>query len=129
MIFFVQDFNGKWAITTFIVRVITVIFSTLIVFLVIKLVTVSEDDDIDPTTILLIIASVACIGIDIYFALMYYYYWKYPELRVDRSGKGPQYELDEENGEDNPNPSQPFPLSNLYEFTYQSGDVNHEKSS
>ena len=89
----------------------------------------SEDDGIAPATMLLIIIGAVSIGIDTYFTLMYYYYWKYPELRVDRSGKGPQYELDEENGEDNPNPSQPFPLSNLYEFTYQPGDVNQERSS
>ena len=117
-IFLVQDFNGIWAITTFIVRVITIVFSTLIVFLVIKLVTVSEDDDIDPTTILLIITSVVCIGIDIHFALMYYYYWKYPELRVDRSGKGPEDELNKEANDNNfpHDPKDPHmsTLSNIY---------------
>ena len=76
---------------TYFVRVVTICVSVILAILAIIFIAILEDNDlyVGLGIPLVIIVSSILIGIDIYFALMYYYYWKNPELRVDRNGKGP----------------------------------------
>ena len=95
LIFFVQDFDAKWAKTAFVVRAMTIICSLFIALFTVRLVAMFEDDHKALAILVLIIFSAVSISIDIYFTLIYFYYWKYPELRVDRSGNRPICEHEE----------------------------------
>ena len=78
-----------------------------------------KDGDIVLAIILLIIVGAMHISIDTYFTLMYCYYWKYPEQRMDRSDICSEDELNREAKVINFKYDQKEPhmssLSNIYE--------------
>ena len=96
LICFVQDFDSKWAKRTFIVRAITIVLNLFIVLYISRLVAIFEDDHKALAILLLIITGIASISVDTYFTLIYFYYWKHPELRFDRSGTRPIFKDEEE---------------------------------
>ena len=76
---------------TYHVRVVTIFISIALVIISIITIAILVDDSelarIGITFLIFISSIIICT--DSYFALMYYYYWKNPELRIDRNGKGP----------------------------------------
>ena len=99
--FMMKDFNELWAKITFLVRLISIALCILLILTEITLIAVLEDDDLAQKISLPIVITVGAvlIGIDIYFTLMYYQYWKYPGLRESRSDKEPEIELGAETGQ------------------------------
>ena len=109
-VFQIKLYNEEWARNTYIVRVATIVISIILIIVFVILIAVFGDDlerGIGiPATIIF-----GCIftGIDIYLTMMYYYYMKNPDLRVDRQGNGPDGQP-AQNG--NGNPARVAPASN-----------------
>ena len=95
---------------------ITIIVSLVFTLAVIVVIAAFADGyEIAVGIIFVLIFSSIFIGLDIYFTRMYFNFWKYPELRIDRKGNGPKgvqvQDVDgdqvEDAGTENQQPGQP----------------------
>ena len=133
LICFMQDFDAKWAKRTFIVRVITISFNLVIVLYIARLVAIFEDDHKTLAILFLIIAGVASISVDAYFTMIYFNYWKCPEVKVDRSGNRKICKQDEEAYENEMGvyntPSNAVQATDVDEFDNKLGIANADESS
>ena len=112
---------------------ITISFNLFIVLYVASLVAIYEDDHKVLAILLLIITGVVSISVDTYLTLVYFYYWKCPEVRVDRSGNKPISELDQESEENEMGiyhiPPQAVQATDVGEFPNKTGIVVADESS
>ena len=95
---------------------ITIIVSLVLTLAVIVVIAAFADGyEIAVGIIFVLIFSAIFIGLDIYFTRMYFNFWKYPELRIDRKGNGPKgVQVQDANGDqvegaatENQQPNQP----------------------
>ena len=94
-VFMAQNYNELWAKLTFVLRSVTLaLFSIMLITEIVILATIEDEDfDFEDSLPIVTIVGVILICIDIYFTLMYYQYWKHPELRENRTDKGPEVEI------------------------------------
>ena len=94
-VFMAQNYNELWAKLTFVLRSVTLaLFFIMLITEIVILATIEDEDfDFEDSLPIVTIVGVILICIDIYFTLMYYQYWKHPELRENRSDIGPEVEI------------------------------------
>ena len=93
-LFMYSLYEGSWAYKCYIFRIITTVIYIFIIAGVVVSIPIVEDGttEISLAISLNVVINGFFICLDFYFASIYYYYWRYPYLRVDRDGKGPNRE-------------------------------------
>ena len=94
-IFMKQNYTEIWAYRCYVTRIVTTIIFIVIILVIILAIALEDDEgwEIAVGISLTVIIYGIFILLDLYFALMYKYYWQNPHLRVDRKGLGPDGKL------------------------------------
>ena len=93
-IFMKQNYTEIWAYRCYVTRIVTTIIFIVIILVIILAIALEDDEgwEIAVGISLTVIIYGIFVLLDLYFALMYKYYWQHPHLRVDRKGLGPDGE-------------------------------------
>ena len=90
-----QYYTEIWAYRCYVTRIVTTIVFIVLILVIILAIALEDDEgwEIAVGISLTVIIYGIFILLDLYFAMIYKYYWQNPHLRVDRKGLGPDGKL------------------------------------